>query len=299
MDKNIIREFSLYVLLSLAALGIFAFTQIFLVLLVLPLLLGVYTYKRNVAHAMVLFVAMLIIALVLNYSMFVFVMFAAVSIPMIMYMKKAKDMEAIFVGLAFSVLAFVLTVVFAKVAFNVDFILDIKAELRNFQIPPELMESYKQAAGGIALKQAKELIIELLPSILLVCLFFYSALIYFCLRLCLRIVDKTYQAQAISQLHLPGRPLLGTTIMIVLAMLLSYFTKQNVFVTNTLYLVLMIFSFDGIAMVFYIFEKLKLPAFVRFLLALVAIMLLHMIGLAILGWIDVAFRLRRKAGQNG
>ncbi len=295
MDKIAIREFSILLLINLALVSIFSLFSFGILLFVVNLIIAIYVYKRDLKWGVLLYGATSILALVIDFSLILFVLMLASSLVVGLSIRRKRYEESIFFGLLTAIASFSLMLLITKFVFNYDIVASLSADIKNFEFPPELLAGSGLATGAFELQQLKSFILKLIPSMIVMVSLIYVSAIYFLVVFIVKRMDKDYVGKSINQFYLPGKPLMGTTLMILVAMLLGTLLNDDIFIINTLYIVMMIFAFNGIAALFFILDRMRTKGILKFVLGIVMILFLQMLGLSILGWLDQVFKLRKKA----
>lgn len=187
----------------------------------------------------------------------------------------------------------------------------IKMAITSYTITPDLAEVLNQmsASGSVSgsaetiFNDLKQTLTMIVPAGSLMLVTIYSILIYqLDYWLLTRLKMPVVKRQVLRNIQLPGNPIIGTSIIIFMALGASLFSQSfgDLMVINVFYVVLFIFTLQGLSSIAYITHRAGINRIVRMILMLVAIVILQLIGLAIAGWIDLTFGIGRpRRGGRG
>ncbi len=304
MDNLLNKEVMLYSLVILVLLLMAKLTGASILLIAAPLIIAFCSYRQGWLVAVLLLADFLLFQFLLssfqlNLSFQPYTVLAAAGVTMGYKIKQKQFEESLLYAIVTAIFALLILLVSSKYIFNLDLIALIIKEVKAVDIPLSILEDNGFATSELGLQQLKNLIVEIIPAMIVMVISIYTFVLYWLFNFMMKMVDKQYKAKPISQFYLPERPILGTAIILLVAFIATTITDNGVFVSNVLYLVMLLFAFNGVALIFFVLERGRWNAFLRVVAAIFLIAFLQLIGLSIVGWVDEAFGLRRKAVKRG
>ncbi len=310
--KEAIKDFIMFIVIMMVMLifGIYA-GALLLLPFVIPLLFTIYSYRHKLRYAIVYVFVSSSIAILLPSGIWLIMLFiyGTMGIALGQYLKRQLTHEpVIFKTWLASLIGLLLLLFVMQNLFLTEDIGNImRQEINRVEIPTELFEQLSvlgQIGNSDALSlesEFKQMMLVVVPSVFAFTFFIHAVIIYVLSNFVLR---KTGHAvmppPKLSTVNLPGNPIVGTLFMIIMALLLTWLFPYygEVFTVNAMYLVLLIFSVQGIAVLAYAVKLFKVHKVVKVIIFCFALTLLQLHGLAIIGWLEVGFKMRERLGRR-
>ncbi len=307
--KDAIKDFLTFIVITIITLlvGIYAGAAILLPFLI-PLLFTIYSYRHKLRYAIAYVFVSSSIAILLPSGIWLIMLFiyGVTGITLGQYLKRQLTHEpAVFKAWLASLIGLLLLLFIVQNLFLTEDIGSImRQELNSVEVPIELFEQLNildQIGSGDAqnlMKEFKQMMLLVVPSVFAFAFFIHTVIIYYLSNIVLRKMGHAVMPPAkLSSINLPGNPILGTLLMIVMALLLTWLFPQygEAFTVNAMYLVLLVFSVQGVAVLAFAVKMFKFNKVIIFIFAL---LLLQLHGLAIIGWIEVGFKMRERLARR-
>lgn len=144
-------------------------------------------------------------------------------------------------------------------------------------------------------------IISIVPFLVILISTINASIMYFIHRNFLkRMGYEVIEINKLSQFKLPMHFIYGTTFIIFLSYIVS---KMNIIdfesiSLNIILIMIYIFAFQGLAVLFYFFDKKNINNFVKGIIVLLIFLFQGLFILSVLGWLDMIFNFRRTQKSN-
>ncbi len=305
---NIMKEYSVFILITAGILFVSSLIgDGILLALALPLVIALFSYRNEMRHSVVFVIMAAIVALAFSSIVWLFIMtiYGVMGILTGRYIKQARRHEKAVMSIFISAMIGVVVLLFAMQGLVADIGIGelVREQIQAVQLPVQMLDQLKAANPGLeaevgSLEEGiKQVTLAMLPVIIAVMMFFNCLVVYIFTLFILRLMRyKTLPLIKLSRLRLPGNPMAGTTCIIIISLLLSWLVPRlgDTIIMNTLYIVVLIFSVQGIAVLSFFLERTKFNRFIKGVLFVVGLFLLQVYGLGIVGWLDVGFKIRYK-----
>ncbi len=305
---NIMREYLIFILIAAGLLFVSSLIgDAFLLPIALPLVIAVFSYRNEMRHSVVFVIMTSIVSLAVSGIAWLFIMtiYGLVGVLTGRYIKLARRHEKAVMSIFISAMVGVVVLLFAMQGLLSDISIGefVRKQIQEVQLPAQMLDQLKAANPGIEVEVGnledgiKQMTIDMMPVVIAVVVFFNCLIVYIATLAALRLMRyKTLPLLKLSRLRLPGNPMAGTTCIIIIGLLLSWIVPRmgDTIIMNTLYVVVLIFSVQGVAVLSFFLERTKFNRLVRGILFIAGLFLLQVYGLGIVGWLDVGFKIRYK-----
>ncbi len=305
---NIMKEYLYFILIAAGFLYMGSlFGSGLFISLALPILIALFSYRNAMRRSVVFVVMTAIVALAFSSStwLFILTLYGVMGVLTGQYIKRAMPHEKAVMKIFVSAMVGVAVLLFALQGLAADLNIAevVREQVEAVQLPAQMLDQFKASNPEIAseigdLENAfKEMMLQMMPIIIATAVFLNSLLVYlFTIYILHARRYKTLPLVKLSRIRLPGNPMLGTTLIIVMALLSSWLVPRwgDVVVVNAIYLVVLIFAVQGVAVVAFFLTRTKLNRLVKVVLFIALTVLLQVFGLAIAGWLDAGFKIRYK-----
>ncbi len=306
---NAIRQYITFIIIMAICLvaGVYSGAGALLPFVV-PLLIAIYSYRSRLRYAVVYVFMSASIAILLPTSLWLVILFiyGTMGIALGYYLKRRKPAEevvfATFISVLMGLLLLLLTVQLLSAGNGLSTV--VSETIDSITIPAELLDSFSQVgigSGGNDLAELeamlKQMMMTIMPSIFALTIFIHVVISYllsaFSLR---RLGHDIVRPIRFSSITLPGNPIVGSFLIVLLALLTSWLFADygTVIIVNTMYLVLLLFAVQGLAVLAFAVKQLKLNVFLRIVIFIIALILIQLYGLAIVGWLEASFKIRNR-----
>ncbi len=308
--KDAIKDFITFTVIMMIVLifGIYAGAIVLLPFLI-PLLFAIYSYRNRLGYAIVYAFTSSSIAILLPSGIWMIMLFiySTMGITLGYYLKRQLTHEPVIfktwlaslIGLM--VFLFVLQTLF--VGEEIGSLM--RQEINRVEMPSELFERFdilEDNSNVISLEKAfKQMMLMVMPSVFAFAFFLHTVIVYFLSLFVLRKMGHAVMPPPkLSNLNLPGNPIAGTLLIIIMALGLSWLLPEygESFTVNAMYLVILIFSVQGAAVLAYAIKLFKINKVFKVLLFIFAFILLQLHGLAIIGWLEASFKVRERLNRR-
>ncbi len=307
--NHAMRRFLIFMVAMTATLapGIYGGLS-FILPMAIPLLFALYSYRYRLRYAIVYAFVSASVAIMMPSGIWLVILFVYSPLGIVMgrYLKRAAATEkTIFASLIAALIGTLILLVVVQNVFGGAGLSDAMAEaIDGIDLPPELIsqvEEINQIDGvgdAASLRESlKQLILLIIPALLAFALFIQCVVVYLLTLITLRKFGvKVKRPTKLAAVKLPGNPIVGTLIMVVAALFLSWILPDfgTAVTVNTMYLIIMMFAVQGLAVLAYAAQKLRVNGLFKWLIAIGALLLLQAHGLAIIGWLEAGFKIRHR-----
>ncbi len=311
--KEAIKDFIMFIVIMMITLIFGVYAGAFLLLpLVIPLLFTIYSYRNKLGYTIAYVFVSSSIAILLPTGIWLIMLFiyGAMGIVLGHYLKRQLTHEpAIFNTWLASLIGLMLFLfVIQNLFLPEDIGSIIQQEISSIEMPTELFDQFNvigqlgnNADAASIEKLFKQMMLMIMPAVFAFVSFLHTVIIYY---LGILILRKTGHAvmppPKLANFNLPGSPILGTLFIMILVLLLSWLFPEygDLLSVNAMYLVIIIFSVQGIAVLTYVTKLFKINIVFKIILFIFALMLLQLHGLAIIGWFEAGFKIRERLNRR-
>ncbi len=308
---NVILQYISFIIMMAICLVVGFYSGMGLLLsFAVPLLITIYSYNNRLRHAIVYVFMSASIAILLSLTLWLFVLFiyGFMGIALGRYLKRNQPAEEIiFKTLIVTVIGLSLLIVSVQLISDGGGLSALSRQtVDSFELPSELIDSFKQA--GIAEtdsqllqleKELKQMLFLLSPSIFISSIFIDIVICYLLSAFVLhKLGAKIKKAPKLSKVTLPGNPIIGTLLVILLAWLAATLFEDigALIQVNTVFMVLSLFAVQGVAVLADAISYIRFGVVLRYIIFAIVLLanlvLLGLYGLAIIGWLEASFKIR-------
>ncbi len=314
MHKNeAIKDFITFTVIMMITLifGVYAGATVVLPF-VIPLLFAVFSYRNRLGYAVVYVFTSASIAILLPSGVWLVILFiyGAMGITLGHYLKRQLTHEPVVIKawlaslIGLMLLLFVLQTVF--IGENIGGIM--RQQIDSFEMPAEFIEQLN-ALGQLGNNnnlanlesEFKQMMLMVMPAVFAFAFFVHAVIVYLLSIFILRKMGHAVMPPPkLSNINLPGNPIAGTLLIIIMALLLTWLFPEfgESFTVNAMYLVILIFSVQGTAVLAFAIKRFKMNKVIKIILFILGFILLQLHGLAIIGWLESSFKLRERLNRR-
>ncbi len=274
---------------------------------VVPSLIAVYSYQNRLMHGVVYVLMSASIAILLPGGLWLVLLFVygAIGIALGRYLKRRRPVEETVFGALLAALFGLLLLLIAVQILSGGSLLELLQQtIDEVALPAELIDSFAQISGAasdfdrLQLEQTfKQMMLTVMPSVFALALFIQVVISYLLSAVTLRkLGHNLLAAKKFSNIKLPGNPIGGTLIVVILALLAAWLLPDygNAITVNTMYVVLLLFAVQGLAVLAHTVKYIKLNVILKIVIFAVTLAFIQLHGLAIVGWLEASFKIRNR-----